>query len=62
MKFELNFANNWLESYARLPNVYTERPSVVLWEAWRDEHWEIELQNWVDHINFWMKSKCNELD
>jgi len=64
MKFELNFASNWLESYARLPNVYTERPSVVLWEAWRDEHWEIELQNWVDHINFWMKSKWkwNELN
>jgi len=56
MKFELNFATNWLESYARLPNLYTERPSVAVWEAWRDENFEIELQHWVDHINFWMKN------
>eukprot|EP00979_Chaetoceros_neogracilis_P001061 scaffold193_cov239-Chaetoceros_neogracile.AAC.6 len=54
MKFELDFAMTWLDSYAMLPNVYTVRPSVASWETWRDEHALDELNKWVEFVDFWM--------
>ena len=61
MKFELDFAMTWLDSYAMLPNVYTVRPSVASWETWRDEHALDELNKWVEFVDFWMTGKCNEV-
>jgi hypothetical protein len=55
MRFELDFASNWVESFSRVGFTYKERAPVESWESWRDEMFDMEFQNWVDMINFWMK-------
>ena len=60
LRWELDFSQNWQESYVRIPFVYTERSPVAHWEAWRDENFETEIQAWVDYADFWMSGKlCN---
>jgi len=60
MRFELDYSTNWGESYLRIPFVYTMRPAVALWETWRDENFEAELQSYVDFINFWMQGGAGD--
>ena len=36
MRWELDYAKNWLESFVRIPDTYRERPTVEKWESWRD--------------------------
>lgn len=57
LKFELDFSTNWVDSYARIPYVYTVRPIVSDWLQWRDVNFEDEMQNWVDFIVFWMEGE-----
>lgn len=55
MRYELDFADDWLSSFYRIPYIYTERPAVALWNSWRDANFNIELQAYVDHLEFWMQ-------
>eukprot|EP00558_Chaetoceros_sp_UNC1202_P002952 CAMPEP_0197233934 /NCGR_PEP_ID=MMETSP1429-20130617/1836_1 /TAXON_ID=49237 /ORGANISM="Chaetoceros sp., Strain UNC1202" /LENGTH=320 /DNA_ID=CAMNT_0042692251 /DNA_START=125 /DNA_END=1087 /DNA_ORIENTATION=+ len=55
MRFELDYSSNWAESYARIPFVYTSRPDVATWKGWRDLHFDEELDNWVNYVEFWME-------
>jgi hypothetical protein len=57
MRYELDFSEDWASSLVRIPYIYTGRPSVELWEAWRDENFETELDAYIDHINYWMDGK-----
>jgi len=55
LRFELDFSENWSESYTRLPFVMTQRPDVGTWREWRDAHFEEEMKAWEEHIAFWME-------
>ena len=57
MRSELNYSEHWLGSYARLDMVYTIRPVVTDWIVWREENFETEIENWANHIDFWMEGK-----
>lgn len=57
MRYELDFSEDWASSLVRIPYIYTGRPSVEVWEAWRDENFETELNAYIDHINYWMDGK-----
>jgi hypothetical protein len=57
MRFELEFSTNWADSYTRIPHVYTVRPLVADWQAWRDANFDAEMENWVSFIDFWMSGK-----
>lgn len=59
MRYELDFSEDWASSLVRIPYIYTGRPSVELWEAWRDENFETELDAYIDHINYWMDGGKN---
>jgi len=54
MRFELDFSESFVDSYLRIPYVYTVRPSVASWVTWRDINFEKEMQNWIDYIDFYM--------
>ncbi len=54
IRYELNFSTNWLESYNRKNNTYTQRPPVEDWENWRDAVFKKEMDRWVWYTNFWM--------
>lgn len=60
MRFELDYAENWGESFVRIPYVYTERPALVEWENWRDHYFTTEMNKWVDFIDFWMQGGFQE--
>lgn len=55
MRFELDYAGNWTESYVRIPYTYTERPALAYWEAWRDVRFDREMVIWAEFIDFWMQ-------
>jgi len=54
LRFELDYADNWLDSYVNLAQVYTKRSNIATWEDWRDERFEEEMQNYIDFLDFWM--------
>ena len=54
LRFELDYADNWLDSYVNLAQVYTKRSNIATWEDWRDERFEEEMQNYVDFLDFWI--------
>lgn len=60
MRFELDYSTNWGESYLRIPFIYTTRSAVALWETWRDENFQDELQSYIDFINFWMQGGAGD--
>jgi hypothetical protein len=55
MRYELNFSRNWTQSYSRKNFTYTERPSIIAWENWRDNRFGKEMDRWVWYIDFWMQ-------
>lgn len=55
MRWELDYAEDWASSYLRIPDTYKDRPGLAAWESWRDEHFEYEMDQWTDFINFWMQ-------
>ena len=57
MRYELNYSEHWLGSYAQLYMVYTTRPIVDDWIVWREQNFETEIENWANHIDFWMEGK-----
>ena len=54
MRHELQYSQNWTESFGRKEFVYTERPSQAEWEIWRDLKFNTELDRWGWVIDFWM--------
>lgn len=55
MRWELDYATDWDSSYARIPDTYTERPSVEQWETWRDGNFDREIDEWFRFYDFWMQ-------
>eukprot|EP00554_Chaetoceros_debilis_P008382 CAMPEP_0194103516 /NCGR_PEP_ID=MMETSP0150-20130528/3946_1 /TAXON_ID=122233 /ORGANISM="Chaetoceros debilis, Strain MM31A-1" /LENGTH=552 /DNA_ID=CAMNT_0038790771 /DNA_START=19 /DNA_END=1677 /DNA_ORIENTATION=+ len=73
MRFELDYANDWAESFTSIPMTYKERPAVDVWEVWRDAHFNEEMDNWIKMTEFWMRggydnstesvhSRCENMD
>ena len=54
IRFELDYAETWAESYTNIPITYKERPAVDDWEIWRDRHFKEEMEHWIKMIEFWM--------
>jgi len=54
MRFELDYSQNWAESYLHIPSTYKERPAVDKWVEWREAHFEVEILKWVEFIDFWL--------
>jgi hypothetical protein len=61
MRFELNYADGWLSSLARVDFTYTERPAVAQWYAWRNARFDWELSRWAYQIDFWMNGGFSEV-
>ena len=55
MRFELGYSTNYMLSYVRMPNTYTDRPALAAWEGWRDSHIDVEITRWVNFVDFWMQ-------
>lgn len=55
MRFELGYSTNYMQSYVRMPNTYTDRPALAAWEGWRDSHIDVEITRWVNFVDFWMQ-------
>ena len=56
MRWELDYATTWMQSYARIPDTYRERPTVKQWEKWRDRAAIWQADAWFDFYDFWMQS------
>ena len=54
MRWELDYATDWQSSFLRIPDTYTERPTVEIWEQWRDGRLNTEMNRWFNFIEFWM--------
>ena len=54
MRWELDYATTWQASFLRIPDTYTERPTVEIWEQWRDGRLNTEMNRWFNFIDFWM--------
>jgi hypothetical protein len=57
LRHELNYASTWESSFLRIGFVYTDRPAVNIWQEWRDANFEIEIDKWVEYIDFWMQGE-----
>ena len=55
MRFELDYANDWISSWYHIPDTYTERPAIRQWEAWRDARFNREMDKWEFFYEFWME-------
>ena len=55
MRWELDYAKDWASSYVRIPYTYTDRPAVTMWESWREDHYDTEIDRWSNYIDFWMQ-------
>mmetsp|Transcript_9451 Transcript_9451/g.13881 ORF Transcript_9451/g.13881 Transcript_9451/m.13881 type:complete len:348 (-) Transcript_9451:103-1146(-) len=62
MRYELDYSDGWSESYIRIPYTYTERPTVAVWESWRDAHFDTEMERWANYIDFWMSGGKQTVD
>lgn len=56
IRYELNFSQNWAQSYERINFTYTERPAVEMWEEWRDLRFDREMDRWCWYIDYWMSN------
>ena len=54
MKYELNFATDWESTKLRMANVYQGRPDIQVWNVWRNENLGVEMENYVNYIDFWL--------
>ena len=54
MKYELNFATDWESTKLRMANVYKGRPAIQVWNVWRNENLGVEMENYVNYIDFWL--------
>jgi len=54
MRWELDYARDWQSSFLRIPDTYTERPAVEMWEKWRDGHLKVEMDRWHNFVDFWV--------
>lgn len=55
MRWELDYAEDWASSYLRIPDTYKDRPGLDAWENWRDDHFDYEMKQWEELIDFWMQ-------
>jgi len=62
MRWELDYAKDWLSSWYRQPDTYRERPTVEMWEKWRDAKFNKEIDNWFNFYDFWMSAGFSEDD
>ena len=53
--YEIGYAKDWQTAYSFQSRVYTVRPPVYTWEAWRDRYFEKEIHWWGWFIDFWME-------
>jgi hypothetical protein len=53
--YEINYASQWSEAYARHDYVYTVRPPVSEWLTWRELRFDAEIAWWGWFIDFWME-------
>jgi len=56
MRHELEWSDGFADSFLRKEFVYTERPPLSDWVAWRDANFMTELQRWCYMIDFWMSN------
>jgi hypothetical protein len=54
MRYELNFATDLESTRLRIANVYTGRPGRNAWVKWRNENLGLEMENYVNYIDFWL--------
>lgn len=55
VRYELDYADNWLSSFYNMGYVYSKRPNISVWKAWRDENFDLEMGNWISFIDFWIQ-------
>jgi hypothetical protein len=55
MRYELDFSNTWLSSFAKKNYTYTKRPNDEQWKQWRDAKFSTEVDRWCWFIDFWMQ-------
>eukprot|EP00979_Chaetoceros_neogracilis_P013109 scaffold3667_cov123-Chaetoceros_neogracile.AAC.1 len=55
LRHELNYASTYESSWLRIGFVYTDRPAVNIWKEWRDANFDVEIDKWVEYIDFWMQ-------
>ena len=53
--YEIGYAKDWVTAYSHQSDVYTHRPPVYAWEAWRDKYALVEVEWWGWFIDFWME-------
>lgn len=56
MRWELDYSKTWQQSYLRIPDTYTERPTAKQWEMWREVHFHWQIEAWVWFYDFWMQA------
>jgi len=60
MRWELDYARSWKESFLRIPDTYMERPTVEQWEIWRNSKFNREIEAWYRFYDFWMQAGYQE--
>jgi len=53
--WEMNYAQDWEDSYAYLFRVFQSQPPAAAWVQWRDHRFEEEVQLWTWFIDFYME-------
>lgn len=56
LKDEIDYSTSWEQSFNMRQYVYTNRPPVPTWEAWRDASFPYEIERWGGLIDFYMSN------
>ena len=54
MRFELNYADGWMQTFQRTDYLYTDLLGVVQWYVWRNGRFDWEMSRWRYQNEFWM--------
>jgi len=53
---EINYSTSWWDSYNKVNDTFTTRPSVEEWKIFKDFRFFREVHSWSWHLEFWMEN------